>query len=380
MPKLAIVRLHALCLFLSACAGSEAAVQGAGVLPDTDARRRAASAVAEVAASGAEASFTAITSVDVDSRGLIYVPDTYQQRVTVLGPDGRLRRVFGRAGSGPDEFRAVQNVQVLAGDSLLVYDPELGRVSVFAPDSGRAAYHVNLAARLSVSMPRELRRTRANDAMLGHFRPGFAFGTGQDFSKRMDKVRVLAPDGSIRTELLTFPSRAFLVARTSITPHPFGHEGIVRLDSRGRVHYLRTDSLRVATYDLDGARVGGFRLDYTAPEVSAADVADAVAEFPGEMRALFEPVLADSAPGRWPAIRAFLVDDRDRLWLEMGGSRRQATEWAAFSPQGAYLGSALVPAGSDARLIRADGLIYAARKDENDVPQVVVYRMVRPLR
>lgn len=369
-----------LAVIFTACTGSEAAVQAGGSFPDAEARRRGASAVREVVASGPEVAFTAVTTLDVDSRGFIYVPDTYQQRVTVLGRDARLRRVFGRRGSGPNEFRSIQNVQVLPGDSLLVYDPELGRVSVFAADSGLAAYHVNLSDKLNVSMPRELNRTSGNDAMLGHFRPGFAFGAGQDFSNRMDKARVLALDGSIRTQLVTFPSQAFLVARTSITPHPFGHEGIVRLDSRGRVHYLRTDSLAVVSYALDGTRAGGFRIDYTAPKVSDADMADAVAAFPGEMRSLFERVLADSTPDRWPAVREFLVDDRDRLWLEMGGSRRQDTEWAAFSVDGAYLGSVLIPAGSDVRLIRADGSIYAARKDENDVPHVVVYRMVRPLR
>ncbi|HYW12509.1 MAG TPA: hypothetical protein VE871_11130 [Longimicrobium sp.] len=368
-----------LAVFFTACTGSgAAAVQRGAWVPDAEARRRAASAVTEVAASGADASFTMVARLDVDSRGYIYVPDTYQHRVTVLGPEARLQRSFGRRGSGPNEFRSVGAVQVLPGDSVLVYDPELGRVSVFAPDSGLAAYHVNLGDKLNVSMPRELRRTRANDAMLSHHRPGFSFGPGQDFSNRKDKLRVLAPDGSLRTELLTFPSQSFLVAQTSVTPHPFGQQGFARLDSRGRVHFAWSDTLGVRTYALDGTPSGGFRIDYQPPRLTREDVESAAEEFDG-MRRLFEPVLSDSAASRWPAVRAFLVDDRDRLWFELGGSRAQETEWAAFSADGAYLGSVLIPAGSDVRLIRGDGSIYAARKDESDVPHVVVYRMVRPL-
>ena len=372
------MRALLLSLLLTACTGSEA-VARADTLPDADARRRAASPVRLVATSGPDASFMVASRLDVDSRGRIYVGDTYQQRVTVLQADGRVLRVFGRRGSGPHEFRSIGGIQVLPGDSVLVYDPELGRVSVFAPDSGLAAYHVNLGDRLNVSMPRELRRTRANDAMLGHFRTGFYFGNGQDFNDRKDKLRVLDLDGSIRTELLTFPSRSYLVAQTSITPHPFGYQGFARLDSQGRVHVVWSDTLGVRTYALDGTSIGGFRIGYEAPALTREDLAQAVDDFDA-MRSRFEPVLSDSAPSRWPVVREFLIDDKDRLWFEMGSSQRDGIEWAALSTDGAYLGSVLVPAGSSLRLIRADGTLYAERLDENDVSHGVVYRMVRPLR
>lgn len=380
MTRLASPRALFLALVLTACTGSEAAVQDTGTLPEAPARRRAASRVQQVAASAENASFTAVPRLDVDSRGFIYVPDTYQQRVTVLGPDGTLTRTFGRRGSGPNEFRALGNVQVLPGDSLLVYDPELGRVSIYAPDSGSAAYQVNFAGKMPGVMPREAWRTHANDAMLALFTPGFAFGSGQDFNSRRDKLRVLELDGTIRNELMTYPSRAFLVAGTSITPHPFGHEGFARIGSHDQLHFIWSDTLAIDRYSLDGARQARIQFDYVPPPVTPADVEDAVGRFPEGVRAQFQPVLADSAPERWPAVRQALIDDRDRLWLALGGSLRQETEWAAFSAQGEYLGSVLIPIGSDVRLIRADGTIYTERVDEDDVPQVVVYRMTRPLR
>jgi hypothetical protein len=370
----------ALSLVLVACAASDAAVQDGG-LPDRETRRREASPVRTVATSGADASFTLIANLAVDSRGIIYVPDGYQHRVTVLGPDGRLLRTFGRRGSGPDEFQLVQTVQVLPDDSLFVYDSGLGRASVYPPDSSRAAYYVNLGDKLNVAMPYELRRTHANDALLASSRPTFMFGAGQDFSNRQDKLRVLDLDGSIRKLLLTFPSQAFLVAQTSIAPHPFGHQGFAALDSRDRLHFVWSDTLAVARYDLQGSRIGGFRLDYVAPPLGPADVENAIAaNFPGMARRMFESVLADSTPERWPAVRGLLIDDRDRLWIGLSGSLREDAEWAAFSAEGAYLGSVLVPAESEVLAIRADGTLYATRKDESEVPRVVVYRMLRPVR
>ncbi|MBB4636926.1 hypothetical protein [Longimicrobium terrae] len=330
----------------------------------------------EIGASGEDASFTAITTLDVDSRGMIYVPDTYRQQITVLGPDGRWVRSFGRRGAGPGEFRAIRGVQLLAGDSLLAYDPSLGRVTVFAPGSDQAAYSVNLAARLGGAAPFDLRRTHDGSTYLALFRPMFAFGQGGG-EARQDRVRHLGADGSPRADLLRFPSRAFLVAGTSVMPHPFGREGFARLDSGDRVFFIQSDSLAADIYNLAGQRTGRFAVPYTPPAITRADQDDALAAMPAVDRPVFAPVLKDSLPERWPAVRGVLLDDRDRIWMQLGGGTRRNAEWAAFDGNGSYLGSMLIPAGSEVRLIRGDGTVYASRADSDDVPHVVVYRMAR---
>ena len=80
-------------------------------------------------------------------------------------------------------------------------------------------------------------------------------------------------------------------------------------------------------------------MPYTAPAVSRADVSSAIAGLHPLDRPKFERVLRDSLPERWPAVRQVLVDDEDRLWMQLGGSASRETEWAAFSTEGAYLGS-----------------------------------------
>lgn len=334
----------------------------------------------EVATSAPDAGLTSVFDLAVDSRGSIYVPDPFQHRVLVLTETGSVLRAVGRRGEGPGEYRMIRNVQVLPGDSLLVYDPELARVTVYAAGAGEPAYTVALAGKLTRGAPFTLRRTGANNAFLALFRPGFAFQAGAQPARRRERVVVLDLDGTERRELLEYPAAARLVAGTSIMQHPFGREGFARLDSRDNVHFVWSDTLSVSTYALDGSRAGGFRHEYTPPAVTRADVAEALAGLDTRARTRFEPVLADSTPDRWPAARELLVDDRDRLWLSLGGPRRQPTEWAAFSTDGAYLGSMLVPPGTDVRLIRGDGIVYAGRTDEDDVAHVVVYRMAQPLR
>lgn len=373
-------RFRPLLLLLAAACGTAESVHDPSRFPEAGKRRSRAIALREVATSPSDAAFTAIDALDVDSHGVIYVPDMYQTRITVLDPSAKMMRTFGRRGSGPGEFRSIRGVQVIAGDSLLAYDPTLGRLTVFAPGSDQAAYSVSLAGKLSGPMPFEVRRTADNSALFTLFRPQFQFVAGADFSTRKDRVRLLALDGMPQRDLLEFPSRSFLVAENSVMPHPFGHEGFALLDSGNHLHFIWSDSLGVARYDLEGRRTGGFSLPYTAPQLTPDDHRDALAAIPEQVRARFAPTLRDSLPSRWPAVRSAMLDDRDRIWVALGASARQPTEWAAFSVDGAYLGSMLVPAGSEVRRIRADGRVYASRNDEDDVPHVVIYQLGRPLR
>ncbi|HLM69738.1 MAG TPA: 6-bladed beta-propeller, partial [Longimicrobium sp.] len=124
-----------------------------------------------MAVSAPQATFTAVTALDVDSRGRVYVGDWYRQQVTVLGPDGSLVRTLGKRGDGPGEFRAIRGVQILSGDSLLVYDPTSARVTVYAADAARPAYTTNLRTGLAGPAPFYLWRTAANDGYVALFRP-----------------------------------------------------------------------------------------------------------------------------------------------------------------------------------------------------------------
>lgn len=370
---------HLLCVVLAAASAGCVPADSAeipGAFPGTAERRRDAIPLTEVAVSDPSLSLTRITGLDVDSRGRVYLGDWMQKRVTVLGPDGSVVRSFGRMGSGPGEFRSIRGVQVLPGDSLLVYDPGLSRVTVFAPDSTRPAYVVNLAASGPGQAPFHLWRTRANDAYVALFRPGFAFRGGQTEQVREDVVRVLELDGAPRGDrLLAFPSSSFLVAGTSVTPNPFGREGLVRTDSRDRLHFAWTDTLGVRTLDLSGRAPGGFAVAYRPPAVTERDIETELSAL-DDQRTTFERALRDSVSERHPAASGLVVDDADRVWLGLAGPRDSPTEWAAFSEEGAYLGSMLLPPGAVLWAIRR-GSAYVERSDEMGVPRIEVLRLSR---
>ncbi|WP_420128320.1 hypothetical protein [Longimicrobium sp.] len=359
-------------LAATGCAGA----QDATALPDARTRQETAFAVREAGRSRVDSLFTQVTGIDVDSRGRIYAGDWFTARVVVLDSTGAVVRTVGRRGLGPGEFRSVRGVQVLPGDSLLVYDPGAARLSVFAPDSTRAAYVTNLAATLAGPEPHLIRRTPANDAHIALIRPPFTSGD----TARHDLLRLLSLDGSVRGEpMRRFPSRSFLRVQQqggfSVMPNPFGHEGLFALGPDGTLHYAWNGTLGVESTDLEGTRVGGFALAYEPPPVTSADAKSAFAGMPEQAVSMFRDALRDSLPERWPALLALLVDERGRLWVGLHGAADEPREWALFEPGGRYLGSAFLPREAEVHAVRGDRF-YTAENGDDGVTAVVVYHVV----
>lgn len=67
-----------------------------------------------------------------DREGRYFVsPDASRGRVMVFDAKGRLRRLLGRAGDGPGEYRWAESVRALRDGGVYVVDPIAGRLSVY---------------------------------------------------------------------------------------------------------------------------------------------------------------------------------------------------------------------------------------------------------
>ena len=70
------------------------------------------------------------------NEGRAVVADRGNRRVLVLNAAGRLERTVGRLGEGPMEFTRISTLSSWPGDSVFVYDIDLGRGTVFSPETG----------------------------------------------------------------------------------------------------------------------------------------------------------------------------------------------------------------------------------------------------
>ncbi|MBK6423157.1 MAG: hypothetical protein IPF77_13280 [Gemmatimonadetes bacterium] len=79
------------------------------------------------------AQLSQVAELALDPDGSLYLADYRFPAVLHLEADGRLRRILGRAGSGPGEFSYIFQLGVTR-DTLWASDPGLGRVTLFPRD------------------------------------------------------------------------------------------------------------------------------------------------------------------------------------------------------------------------------------------------------
>ena len=327
------------------------------------------------AVSGPDLYLTSIADVDVDSRGRVFLVDRPQGGITVLTPELESLAMVGREGEGPGEFE-LREVQILPGDTLLVYDFRLGRVTLFDPENFEV-----ITTRPPPNIERGIVSNLWKLPGQGRFfaldRLPYRAGEGE----AADQGRVealLAFDESadvIADTLATLADREMLVVRRegflSVGSHPFGRRSLVGLLGDDRIVYANSDALDVTVIDFEGALVHSFSHPLPPIPVTSAELR---AEVDG-MRELMADELRSGAPYTWPALAGLVTDDEERIWIGIRGPSDSAEwEWAAFAPDGTHAGSILLPAGHLLQVVR-DGRIYVLSRDELDVPSIRAWRL-----
>jgi sugar lactone lactonase YvrE len=78
--------------------------------------------------------FAKPTNVAVDQDGLVYVTDTWNDRVEIFDPDGKFIRTWGKAGDGPGYFARPKGIAIDGDGHVWVADAVQDRVQVFSPE------------------------------------------------------------------------------------------------------------------------------------------------------------------------------------------------------------------------------------------------------
>jgi hypothetical protein len=356
---------------LTACGGRDASSPRAPRLGELTAVPRATSPADVELSNG--------SSIDVDARGNIYVADASD--VAVFSPDASLLRRVGREGDGPGEFGSVQEVRILPGDSLFVFDAKKSRLTVFAPASDRPAQTVSLAT-AGLIFPHWLLPLGSEPGFVAVYNAAFGMAPAEGArGGRREVVRLLNPDASVRQDsVLSLPEYEALQVRLGETGmaalfDPFGRRSLVASDGR-RLYTAWTGDWRVDVHSLSGKLLRTVR-----PNVPAVPRPITPAERDSVVRALSSPMIAEPVVRRameaadhrdWPLLQALLVDDAGRIWLAETGLRGEPLHWLAIDERGELLARFDVPVNVAIRLIRGS-TAYGIARDENDVPHVVVY-------
>lgn len=293
-----------------------------------------------------------------DGRIVMLTPEG-DTKVLVFEPSGRLSASFGRTGRGPGEYQYPLRLQVLKGDTIVVWDYMFGPVYYFDP-SGK------LLGERRIDLGALIAATRA-----GNQRPG-------------ESVHWPLPDGSFLIE--TVPSdwqppaepgqvyrrpTGYVRIDSNYSAHSFGWwDGRERLSTGSE--YLPShvpfpaqaitaaggDPLSVYVTNGDRYEVHQFSMSGALQRILRRTV-DPVAFTDYEYEEWKETVQAlnpDRDWRRWervmgglsrryhPAILSFWVDSKGFLWImDRWNWQLGTTEWSVFDGGGRWLGTIPLP-------------------------------------
>ena len=326
--------------------------------------------------------------------GRIAVANAGSGEIRVFDSEGRFQAAHGRKGEGPGEFESPTLVGTLGGDTLVVVDDQLRRISLVHPQEGF------------------LESTRVSDDLGGGAYPqgmfadrtvvmggGFYFSSAggielsSGFSRRVTNYQSADLDGELVTDFGEFPGSEFFMqvqdqggGSISMMARliPFGKHAMHTVGPE-RFYYASGDHWEIQAFDPAGELQRIIRLARDPMPVRSEDLeaqiqeeisqSDDASEAPG-IRAGFEEM---PVPEVMPAFAGLHADVLGYLWVEV--YRRPGDDTPAFDildPDGALVGHATLPPGSEVLEIGRD-YILALQRDELEVEYLRVFSLQRPM-
>lgn len=353
------------------------------------------------AAGVAEEEFGKLQAAVRLSDGSIVVADTKNSELRVFNAAGKFVRKIGQKGEGPGDFRGIWTMFRLPGDTILVWDMRLHRLTWFTAD-GKAR------RTLVVDHPAEV--TDAHGQRMGFSL--FVFGPLQDggvlayhgpakvnpptglYSDSMS-VSHVSPDGKLSSVATLFMGESYVYEPTVPGPvtfgvRPFTVNASVATGPRS-LWYTNGARYEIREYAVDGKLLRIIRLRHAATPVTNADIAafrvrdleetrqeQIHGKTPRQQIIDFEEAALSwiSYPKTMPAFSALMLESNGNAWVREYGDSTKVQHWDVFDRSGRLLGAVDFPAGIDVFEIGSDYVLGRFR-DQDDVESVRLYRFAR---
>ena len=257
--------------------------------------------------------------------GQLAVVEYEDQRIWVFDRDGSLVRMLGGRGEGPGEYQRLTQLRLTDGDTLAAWDPELVRLTLYAPD-GHAVDKVITPRSVFGQFPMFVGLADGNLFLRSglDFMAVFAKGTGPQVDTAVvARYRVTDSQATVADTLGAWPAlaiHAFVEGNSfSYRTSPFASQARFALRD-GRVYVALGDRYEIQVWD---AATGALNTLIRAsgrerPPVTEADRSAYEARALENVAfAAEEEMLANiEYPERKSSYVALLVDDDGRIWVQ----------------------------------------------------------------
>ncbi len=312
------------------------------------------------------------------SDGTIVVADNGASQLKIFAPDGSLRQVIGRKGSGPGEFEYIANLWACGGDSAFVDDIGRRRVTVFDPAGHEArAFELkgpegNTAFSTTCNRRGDILTTGWGDlrnAALGPHRP-------------VVKVAFASREGVATQSPGSFPGTEMVRAPWGGYPRPAGRWLRIAMgDSLGWI--AANEDRDIRGYDPQGRLRRVIRRSGDEPAFTTEDralverlILDSL-RTERERKSVREELARVPLPDRPPAITDLRTDPLGYVWVRpFPRAGEEHPRWSVYAPDGQYQGEVRIPDGVQLLEIGRD-YVLALRNDPEMGHLVLLYVLRR---
>ena len=306
------------------------------------------------------------------------------QEVFVYDPAGRHLRTFGGRGQGPGEFTGASWLQVTPADSILVYDGNQRRFTLF-DSSGVAARTVRLD-RLDPWSRRPLGLLADGSIVVSHFVPS---ANSPPSGVQRDSVRLerISARGDSLPALGTFPGSEnfWLVTSEELgAGEPLMFGTTLEIAVTDSVVYVGiSDRYEIRAFDATGALRRIIRIDRTpwpvTPEMVESSRRRSLALYgdPATTARFRRVEEAMPIPPVTPFFDRMKIDTEGDLWVRTYPVHPDSNaDWHVFDRAGILRATVRLPADFEEWVLESDR-ITGLRRDDLDVEHVVALPLRR---
>lgn len=337
-------------------------------------------------AAGDTVFFTYIEDLAVDSRGQMYVMEPMPASVRAFGLDGSHLSTIGAVGEGPGEFSPtgyLGDLIIGPADSVYVFEGLMsGRMHIYDPVTYEFARELSIPD-YPVSEDERVEHT----TVLGVIESGLLLQLRLVPSRMTETtnretttvIRLVNQDGSYGPVVTTGQGPEGVVAIREVPQLgakiplpdgiPFARSMKWGLGPNSTLFAGWNETIDIAVLSTSGIEEGRITKSHDPIPVAQAEMDHHMSYYGPEMRDAFRERGLHTTK---PAYNELLIDDENRLWLELSITADSASvDWVVLDMDSRVMGVASFPLDTNVKAIR-HGRVYAADR-KADVPMVVVY-------
>lgn len=305
-------------------------------------------------------------NLTLDSQGRLFVSDPAQTHIRAYARDLTLRGTMGREGKGPGEFIRMGSMFV-RGDLLMVYDGSLRRIQAFNVETMDDRRLINIDQQEFEAFE-EIRFPFITGLYsLGNLGILAKIPIQERNDRNYDGYYLMNEKGEIVSDKLfetvqqinhtfTVPNMGGMVGGVDL---PFTDMGLLTTSPGGKVYKANTSEFLLAEIDpSDSTR----RHIYYPYQNDPLTEQEGLNEFdPG----MHDIVREADFPGHWPALKAMMVDNRDRIWVATITDDRENDVWWVLDREGSLLAHFTWTKEETLEVVHDDHL-YVSRFNQDD--------------